>query len=234
MLSVVFRRPKKKDIFLTRCFNEFMIIGLSSLPIVILMSAFMGGVIALQTASNISSPLLPEYTIGYITQSSTILEFSPTIISLILAGKVGSNIASEIGTMRVTEQIDALEIMGVNSLSYLVFPKIIAAVLFFPILIIFSMALSLFGGWVSLILSDLCSTETYLLGIRTDFKVFNIIYALTKTVVFGFLIASVASFYGYYVKGGAINVGKASTQAVVISSICILIANFILTQLILL
>ena len=234
MLSVVFRRPKKKDIFLTRCFNEFIVIGLSSLPIVILMSAFMGGVIALQTASNISSPLLPEYTIGYITQSSTILEFSPTIISLILAGKVGSNIASEIGTMRVTEQIDALEIMGVNSLNYLVFPKIISAVLFFPILIIFSMALSLFGGWLSLLLSDLCSTETYLLGIRTDFKVFNIIYALTKTVVFGFLIASIASFYGYYVKGGAINVGKASTQAVVISSICILIANFILTQMILL
>ena len=233
MLSVVFRRPKKWGVFFTSCFNELMIIGMSSLPIVILMSAFMGGVIALQTASNISSPLLPEYTIGYITQSSTILEFSPTIISLILAGKVGSNIASEIGTMRVTEQIDALEIMGVNSLSYLVFPKIIAAVLFFPILIIFSMALSLFGGWISLILSDLCSTETYLLGIRTDFKVFNIIYALTKTVVFGFLIASVASFYGYYVKGGAINVGKASTQAVVISSICILIANFILTQLIL-
>ena len=234
MLSVVLRRPKKKDIFLTRCLNEFIVIGLSSLPIVILMSAFMGGVIALQTASNISSPLLPEYTIGYITQSSTILEFSPTIISLILAGKVGSNIASEIGTMRVTEQIDALEIMGVNSLSYLVFPKIIAAVLFFPILIIFSMALSLFGGWLSLLLSDLCSTETYLLGIRTDFKVFNIIYALTKTVVFGFLIASIASFYGYYVKGGAINVGRASTQAVVISSICILIANFILTQMILL
>jgi len=234
MLSVVLRRPKKKDIFLTRCLNEFIVIGLSSLPIVILMSAFMGGVIALQTASNMTSPLLPAYTIGYITQNSTILEFSPTIISLILAGKVGSNIASEIGTMRVTEQIDALEIMGVNSLSYLVLPKIIAAVLFFPVLIIFSMVLSIFGGWISLLLSNLCSTETYLLGIRTDFKVFNIIYALTKTVVFGFLIASIASFYGYYVKGGAVNVGKASTQAVVISSICILIANFILTQMILL
>ena len=234
MLSVVFRRPKKRDIFKTRLFNELVIIGMSSLPIVMLMSAFMGGVIALQTGSNMTSPLLPVYTIGYITQNSTILEFSPTIISLILAGKVGSNIASEIGTMRVTEQIDALEIMGVNSLSYLVLPKIIAAVLFFPILIIFSMALSLFGGWISLLLSDLCSTETYLLGIRTDFKVFNVFYALTKTVVFGFLIASIASFYGYYVKGGAINVGKASTQAVVISSICILIANFILTQMILL
>ena len=234
MLSVVFRRPKKKDIFISRCINEFMIIGLSSLPIVVLMSTFMGGVLALQTASNITSPLLPAYTIGYITQNSTILEFSPTIISLILAGKIGSNIASEIGTMRVTEQIDALEIMGVNSLSYLVLPKIIAAVLFFPVLIIFSMVLSIFGGWISLLLSDLCSTETYLLGIRTDFKVFNIIYALTKTVVFGFLIASIASFYGYFVKGGAINVGRASTQAVVISSICILIANFILTQMILL
>ena len=194
----------------------------------------MGGVIALQTASNMTSPLLPEYTIGYITQSSTILEFSPTIISLILAGKVGSNISSELGSMRVTEQIDALEIMGVNSLSYLVLPKIIATVMFFPILIIFSMALSLFGGWISLLISNLCSTETYLLGIKTDFKVFNIVYALTKTIVFGFLIASIASFYGYFVKGGSINVGKASTQAVVISSIAILIANFILTQMILL
>ena len=122
------------------------------------MSAFMGGVIALQTASNMMSPLIPAFTIGYITQSSTILEFSPTIISLILAGKVGSNIASELGSMRVTEQIDALEIMGVNSLNYLVLPKIIASVMFFPILIIFSMALSLFGGWISLILSNLCST----------------------------------------------------------------------------
>jgi len=234
MLSVIFRRPKKWSVFFSCCFHELISIGLSSLPIVILMSAFMGGVIALQTASNISSPLLPEYTIGYITQSSTILEFSPTIISLILAGKVGSNIASELGSMRVTEQIDALEIMGVNSLSYLVLPKILAAVLFFPVLIIFSMALSLFGGWISLLIADLCSTETYLLGIRTDFKIFNIVYALTKTIVFGFLIASIASFYGYFVKGGSINVGKASTQAVVISSVAILIANFILTQMILL
>ena len=234
MLSVVFRRPKKWSVFFSRCFHELVSIGLSSLPIVILMSAFMGGVIALQTASNMTSPLLPAYTIGYITQSSTILEFSPTIISLILAGKVGSNIASELGSMRVTEQIDALEIMGVKSLSYLVLPKIIAAVMFFPILIIFSMGLSLFGGWISLLISDLCSTETYLLGVRTDFKIFNIVYALTKTIVFGFLIASIASFYGYFVKGGSINVGKASTQAVVISSVAILIANFILTQMILL
>ncbi len=234
MLSVVLKRPKKKSIFFAQFFNQLTIIGVNSIPIVALMSLFIGGVIALQTASNMESPLLPEYTIGYITQSSTILEFSPTIISLILAGKVGSNIASEIGAMRVTDQIDAMESMGVNSLNYLVLPKILAAVTFFPILVIFSIALSLFGGWIALLFSNLCSTETYLLGIRTDFKVFNIVYSLTKTVVFGFLIASISSFFGYYVKGGSINVGKASTSAVVNSSIAILIANFILTQLILL
>lgn len=234
MMSVVLKQPKKKSIFLTQFFNQLIIIGVNSIPIVALMSVFIGGVIALQTASNMESPLLPEYTVGYITQSSTILEFSPTIISLILAGKVGSNIASEIGSMRVTDQIDAMEAMGVNSLNYLVLPKILAAITFFPILVIFSIALSLFGGWIALLLSDLCSTETYLLGIRTDFKVFNIVYSLTKTIVFGFLIASISSFFGYYVKGGSINVGKASTSAVVNSSIAILIANFILTQLILL
>ncbi len=231
---MVFTRPKKWKIFFSRLINELDNIGISSLPIVGLMSTFIGGVIALQTASNMSNPLLPKYTVGYITQSSTILEFSPTIISLILAGKVGSNVASEIGTMRVTEQIDALEIMGVNSLNHLVLPKIIAAILFFPILIIFSMALSMLGGWMSLMISDLTTTETYVLGLRAFFNPFHITYALTKTVVFGFLIVSVSSFFGYYVKGGSINVGKSSTQAVVSSSIAILVANFILTQLLLL
>ena len=234
MLAMVFTKPKKWKIFFSRLINELDNIGISSLPIVGLMSTFIGGVIALQTASNMSNPLLPKYTVGYITQSSTILEFSPTIISLILAGKVGSNVASEIGTMRVTEQIDALEIMGVNSLNHLVLPKVMAAILFFPILIIFSMALSMLGGWMSLMISDLTTTETYVLGLRAFFNPFHITYALTKTVVFGFLIVSISSFYGYYVKGGSINVGLSSTQAVVSSSIAILIANFILTQLLLL
>jgi phospholipid/cholesterol/gamma-HCH transport system permease protein len=234
MLTMVFTKPKKWKIFFSRLINELDNIGISSLPIVGLMSTFIGGVIALQTASNMSNPLLPKYTVGYITQSSTILEFSPTIISLILAGKVGSNVASEIGTMRVTEQIDALEIMGVNSLNHLVLPKVMAAILFFPILIIFSMALSMLGGWMSLMISDLTTTETYVLGLRAFFNPFHITYALTKTVVFGFLIVSISSFYGYYVKGGSINVGLSSTQAVVSSSIAILIANFILTQLLLL
>ena len=214
MLRIICTRPKKWSIFWRSLFNEIQIIGISSIPIVILMSAFMGGVIALQTASNMDSPLLPSYTVGYITQSSTILEFSPTIISLILAGKIGSNIASQVGTMRVTEQIDALEIMGVNSLNHLV--------------------MSLIGGYISLILSDLTSTETYIMGIRSFFDVGNVYYALTKTVVFGFLIVSVSSFYGYYVKGGALEVGRSSTQAVVASSVAILIANFLLTQMILL
>jgi len=234
MLWIVFSKPEKMKIFRIRLFDEIQNIGINSIPIVALLSVFMGGVIALQTASNMDSPWLPEYTIGYITRSSTILEFSPTIISLILAGKIGSNIASEIGTMRVTEQIDALEIMGVNSLSFLILPKIMGAVLFFPFLIIFSIGLSLIGGWLSLIGSGLSSTETYVFGIRSFFEMGNIWYALEKSVVFAFVIVSVSSFYGYYTKGGALDVGKSSTQAVVSSSIVILICNFFLTQMLLL
>lgn len=234
MLKIVFSRPEKWSVFRQRLFHEIQTIGINSIPIVALMSTFMGGVIALQTASNMDSPFLPEYTIGYITRSSTILEFSPTIISLILAGKVGSNVASEIGTMKTTEQIDALEIMGVNSLTFLVLPKVTGAVLFFPVLIVFSMALSLIGGWLSLVFSGLASTETYLVGIRSFFELSNVVYALVKTVVFAFLIVSISSFYGYYTRGGALDVGKSATRSVVSASIAILIANFFLTQMILL
>jgi phospholipid/cholesterol/gamma-HCH transport system permease protein len=234
MLTIIFRMPEKFSVFRKRMFDEIELIGINSIPLVALMSAFIGGVISLQTASNMTNPLLPSYTVGYITQSSTILEFSPTIISLILAGKVGSNIASEIGTMRVTEQIDALEIMGVNSLNFLVFPKVIAAVLFFPVLVIFSMGLSLAGGWIALVLSNLSSTDTYVYGIRYYFEMGNVWYALTKCIVFGFIIITISSYYGYYVKGGSLEVGRSSTQAVVSSSVAILIANFLLTQMILL
>ena len=234
MLTIIFRMPEKFSVFRKRMFDEIELIGINSIPLVALMSAFIGGVISLQTASNMTNPLLPTYTVGYITQSSTILEFSPTIISLILAGKVGSNIASEIGTMRVTEQIDALEIMGVNSLNFLVFPKVIAAVLFFPVLVIFSMGLSLAGGWIALVLSNLSSIDTYVYGIRYYFEMGNVWYALTKCIVFGFIIITISSYYGYYVKGGSLEVGKSSTQAVVSSSVAILIANFLLTQMILL
>jgi len=214
--------------------DELQFIGINSIPIVALMSTFMGAVISLQTASNMDSPLLPAYTVGYITQSSIILEFSPTIISLILAGKVGSNIASEIGTMRITEQIDALVIIGVNYINHLMLPKILASILYFPVLIVFSMFLGMFGGFLALVISDLQTTETYILGLRSWFDPYNIFYALTKTVAFGFIIVSISSFYGYYVKGGSLDVGKASTKAVVVSSVVILIANFIITKLMLL
>jgi phospholipid/cholesterol/gamma-HCH transport system permease protein len=234
MLKVILSKPEKLKIIRIRIFEEIQTIGINSIPIVALLSVFMGAVISLQTASNMDNPLLPAYTVGYITRSSTILEFSPTILSLILAGKVGSNVASELGTMRVTEQIDAMEIMGVNSLGYLVLPKIVAAVCFFPVLIIFSIGLSLVGGWFALVAADLTSTEDYIYGIRAFFKMSDIWYSLSKTVVFAFLIVSVSAFFGYYVKGGSRDVGIASTTAVVSSSIAILLANFFLTQMILL
>jgi phospholipid/cholesterol/gamma-HCH transport system permease protein len=234
MLRYVFSRPERFRIYKNRVFDEIEIIGLSSIPLVALLSGFMGAVMTLQTAANMDSPLLPIETIGYITRQTTILEFSPTVISLILAGKIGSNIASEVGTMRVTEQIDALEIMGVNSLGYLVLPKIVAGVITFPFIIIISIATSLMGGLVAGVQSGLVTQEDYIKGLRYWFIPGDINYALVKAVVFAFLITSIASFYGYYTKGGALDVGKSSTQAVVFSSIAILVANFVLTNLILL
>jgi len=234
MIGITFSKPEKWGIFRKRVFDEISIIGINSISLVAIMSLFIGAVIAIQIASNMDNPLLPTYTIGYITRSTTILEFSPTIISLILAGKVGSNISSEIGTMRITEQIDALEIMGVNSLSYLVLPKIIAAMFFFPILVTFSMFLSLMGGWLSLMTSGMGSTDDYIYGIRMMFRSYEVVYALTKSVVFAFIIVSVAAFYGYYVKGGSLEVGKAATNAVVTNSLTVLLFNLLLTQIMLL
>ena len=233
MLWIIFSKPEKFSVFRKRVFEEIEIIGISSILIVSIMSAFIGAVIALQISTNMDNPLLPAYTVGYITRSTTILEFSPTIISLILAGKVGSNISSEIGTMRITEQIDALEIMGVNSLNYLVLPKIIAALVFFPMLVTFSMALSLIGGWIAMNLTGLVSTEEYVYGIRAFFKTFEVTYALIKSLFFAFIIVTIASYYGYYTKGGALEVGRASTQAVVTNSITVLLVNLLLTQLLL-
>lgn len=233
MLRSVFTKPEQFKIFWRQIFREIDGIGINSLPIIALLSVFMGAVITLQTASNMDSPLLPAYTIGYITRQSTILEFSPTILSLILAGKVGSNIASEIGTMRVTEQIDALEIMGINSIGFLMLPKIVAAIFIFPFLVIISMGLSIFGGWVAGVQSGLTTTNEYVFGIQAFFEPGDIIYALIKTVTFAFLITSISSFYGYFTKGGALEVGKSSTKAVVYSSIAILLMNFILTKLLL-
>jgi phospholipid/cholesterol/gamma-HCH transport system permease protein len=233
MLQTVFGKPEKFYIYRRRIINEIDNLGISSLWIISLMSFFMGAVITLQTASNIDSPLIPAYTVGFTTRQSIILEFSPTIMSLILAGKVGSNIASELGSMRISQQIDALDIMGVNSSGFLILPKIIAAVLIFPFLIIISMFLGILGGWVVGELTGIISTTDYIYGIQYDFRPFVVTYALIKTVVFAFIITSVSSYHGYYTNGGALEVGQSSTKAVVYSSTLILIFNYILTQLIL-
>ncbi len=233
LLRDIFSKPEKFRIYWTQFMQETRTLGLNSFGIVALISIFMGAVITLQTASMIGSPWVPLYTVGYTTRQSVILEFSPTIISLILAGKVGSNIASEIGTMRVTEQIDALDIMGVNSAGYLIFPKILAAVFFFPVLVIFSMALGLIGGYLVVISTGVMTEHGYLYGIKFDFQTFSVTYALIKTVVFAFIITTISAYQGYFTDGGALEVGRSSTRAVVYSSILILFLNYILTNLLL-
>jgi len=233
MLQRVFTNPGKWSVYKNEFFYEIDSLGITSLPIVAIISLFMGAVITIQAAFGFTSAWVPLYAVGYTTRDSMILEFSPTIISLILAGKVGSNIASGIGTMRITEQIDALEIMGVNSRSYLILPKIAACVLINPFLVIISMFLGITGGWLLGTFSGIVTTYQYVYGVQYQFNSFNITYALTKTVVFAFIIASVSAYHGYYTEGGALEVGKSSTRAVVYCSILILIFNFILTQLLL-
>jgi len=233
MLKDVFKKPQKGRVFWDMLFREIDQLGLKSLGIIAFISFFIGGVIALQTALNLESPFIPESLIGFATKRSIILEFAPTFCSIILAGKVGSYITSSIGTMRVTEQIDALEIMGVNSLNYLVLPKIIATLFFYPFLIVLGMFLGIFGGWTAGYLSGLFSVESFIEGIQMEFNPFLITYALVKTLVFAFLIATVPSYHGYYVKGGSLEVGKASTQAVVWTIVVIVVCNYFLTQIML-
>ncbi len=229
----VFSLPDRWRIFGNRTVQEIGKLGIDSIPLVIIISLFIGAVIAIQMQLNIASPLIPSYSVGLATRDIVLLEFSNSILCLILAGKVGSNIASEIGTMRVTEQIDALEIMGVNSANFLVMPKILGFVLFMPALVIICMATSLIGGWLVAIFTDLITVSRYLYGLQAMFQEWYVWYGLIKSVVFAFIIASVASFYGYYVKGGALDVGKASTNGVVASSILILLFDVILTKLLL-
>ncbi len=233
LMQKVFTRPQKGRIFWKQLIDEINFLGLESLGIVAFISAFMGAVVAIQTAYNITSPLMPMSLVGFTVRQSVILEFSPTVISLILAGKVGSRIASEIGTMRVTEQIDALEIMGVNSANYLIFPKVVASILINPVLIIFSMWMGILGGWIAMLASDLVTTNDFVAGIRLDFLGYTIFYAVTKTIFFAFIISSVSGYYGYFTNGGALEVGQASTKAVVYSSVIIILFNLVLTQLLL-
>ncbi len=234
LLGRVFKKPDNFKLIKKQIISELYSLGIGSLGLIAIISLFMGAVICLQTASNLNNPLLPAYLIGFATRESFILEMAPTVMSLILAGKIGSNIASEIGAMRITEQIDALEIMGVNSASYLIFPKITAAILFIPIIVIYSMVLGALGGFIVSMYSSGFTMEDYIQGLRYDFKVFSIIYALIKTVFFAVAITSIPAYHGYYTRGGALEIGKSSTKSVVYTSIVILIINYVLTQLLLL
>jgi len=233
LLFRVFSKPEKTKIYYRETIKEFEKLGLNSIGIVAIISVFMGAVITIQTAYNTENPMLPTYLIGLAARDSILLEFSSTIVALILAGKIGSNIASEIGTMRVTEQIDALEIMGVNSASYLILPKIIATVLFSPFLCLMSMIVGVFGGWIAGVSVGVITTQDYIYGIQYAFIPYYIVYALIKMAIFAFLITSISAYHGYYSYGGSLEVGKSSTKAVVRSSIFILLFNVILTQLLL-
>jgi phospholipid/cholesterol/gamma-HCH transport system permease protein len=232
MWKEIFKKPTKWAVMKTLIFKEIDDLIIGSLGIVAFISFFVGGVVAIQTALNLTSPLIPKYLIGYATRQSMILEFAPTFISVIMAGKMGSFITSSIGTMRVTEQIDALEVMGVNSLNYLVFPKLIALLLY-PFIIGIAMFLGICGGFTASVYGGFGNSANFIEGLQIDFIPFHIAYAFIKTIIFAVLLATIPSFHGYYMKGGALEVGKASTVAFVWTSVTIILANYILTQLLL-
>lgn len=227
----VFKKPEKNSIYWRQLIFEIDKLGIQSIGIVSVISVFMGGIITLQLTYNMVSPLMPDYIIGLGNRDTLILEFSSTVLSLMMAGKIGSNIATEIGSMRVTEQIDSMEIMGVNSASYLILPKIIAVVFMCPFLYIISVACGLFGGLITGTMSGNITADTYLNGIRTMFVPFYVSFSIIKILFFGFLIATVPAYLGYYVQGGALEVGRASTRSVVSTSILILFFDLVLTQL---
>ena len=214
-------------------FDESIQIGIKSITIVAIVSTFIGAVTSVQTAYNLVSPLIADYVIGLIVRDMTLLELAPTITAIVFAGKVGSSIASGLGTMRITEQIDALEVMGINPASYLVLPKIIASMIMYPLLVILAAFLSIYGGFLAGTLSGVITGEEYIYGIRADFNEFTITFMMIKSVVFAFLVAAISSYKGFYTKGGALEVGIASTSAVTNSCIAILLADYMLAQLLL-
>jgi phospholipid/cholesterol/gamma-HCH transport system permease protein len=232
MLKEVFGRMTKQSVLRSLILKEIDDLIMRSVGIVVFISFFIGAVVAIQTALNLGNPLIPKSLIGFATRQSIILEFSPTFISIIMAGKVGSYITSSIGTMRVTEQIDALEVMGINSLNYLVFPKIIA-LMCFPFLIVISMFMGMLGGYLGGVGGGFVSPAAFIQGLQADFIPYHLFYAFVKTLIFAFLLATIPAFYGYYMKGGALEVGQASTTSFVWTSVVIIICNYIITQLLL-
>ncbi|MDO4728323.1 MAG: ABC transporter permease [Bacteroidota bacterium] len=232
MLKEIFIKPTKAHIMRQLIMKEIDDLIIGSLGITMFISFFIGGVVAIQTALNLTNPLIPKYLIAFATRQSVILEFAPTFVSIIMAGKVGSFITSSIGTMKVTEQIDALEIMGVNSLNYLVFPKIIAMLLY-PFIIAICMFLGVFGGFLAGVYGGYCSVDEFIMGLQDAFIPFHIAYAFIKTFLFSIILATIPAYHGYYMKGGALEVGNASTTSFVWTSVVIILVNYIVTHLLL-
>jgi phospholipid/cholesterol/gamma-HCH transport system permease protein len=233
MLKGMFTRPENPKMYWKEFMHQCVEIGIGSLPIVIIISLFLGAVTTVQTAYQLVSPLVPAATIAQIVRDSVILELSPTVVSIVLAGVVGSKIASELGNMRISEQIDALEIMGINTKAYLVFPKIIAALLMVPFLIVLSAVLAIWGGRMAGDLSGILATDIFDIGLRQNFSPYNVFFALSKAYTFAFIISSVPAYYGYNVVGGALEIGRSSTTSVVVSCILILVADYALAALLL-
>lgn len=230
-LKELFTRRESSKVYWQRFVDECTIIGFDSIVIISIVALFIGAVTCVQTYSNLVSPIIPKYVVSNIVRDMTLLELSSTFMCVVLAGKVGSNIAGELGTMRITEQIEALEVMGINSASYLVLPKVMAAVLTFPLLAIFSGFLGIMGGYLAGTMSGIITPEQYIYGIRYSFVPFNLVIPIIKSCVFGFLIATISAYKGFYTKGGAFEVGRASTAAVTNSCIAVLIADYLLAEL---
>ncbi len=225
------REPLKT--YFKQILDECIKVGIDSIVIVTIVSTFIGAVTCIQTAYNLVSPLIPRYVISLVVRDMTLLELAPTITAIVFAGKAGSNIASELGTMRISEQVDALEVMGINSVSFLALPKIIASLIMYPLLVILAGFLAITGGYVAGTLAGVITPEDYIYGIRADFQEFNVVFALIKSFVFAFLVSSISSFKGYYTTGGALEVGQSSTSAVTNSCIAILVADYLLAELLL-
>ena len=232
-LKMVFRKPEKWKLLWRQFVIESDKLILSSIIIVGVISLFIGGVLVIQTASNLENPIIDKMYIGYMVRESLILEFCSTMIALILAGKMGSNIASEIGSMRITEQIDAMDMMGVNSAGFLVLPKVMAATILSPLLMLLSLALGLLGGWIVVEATQIIPPPSYITGIKAFYNGFYIFYSCFKMSLFCFLISSISAFNGYYAKGGSLGVGRSSTLAIVTTSILILLTDLIVIQLML-
>lgn len=233
MLKGMFTRPENTKMYWKEFMRQCVDIGIGSLGIVSIISVFIGAVSAVQTAYQLVSPLIPTETIAQIVRDTVILEFSPTLVCIVLAGVIGSKIASELGNMRVSEQIDALEIMGINTKAYLILPKIAAALVTIPLLVVISMVLGIWGGRLAGVASGILSADTFDRGLLAKFIPYNVTFALIKSYTFAFIISSIPSYYGYYVKGGALEIGRSSTKSVVISCIMLLFADYVLTQLLL-